>query len=174
MSSSRLTDDLSSRARLGFAGPGASTVLRELSLIPPDVRFGCWEQSDGSLLVKLNTDEFLWLSGPPRQSAAPWLHEAPADTSNCFRLHWRSSHAWFSMTGAHAHTTLAELCALDLHPSRFANLTCAPTMLARIPILVIRWDTHPEVQFHLLVPRPHAAAVLDWLERRDNESPTHA
>lgn len=166
MPSPSLVDDLSARDRLGFAGPGANRQLRTLSLLPPDARFACTEQSDGSLLVKVSSGEFLWLSGSRQQEPMSSRNTIPADSSDCHRLHWRSSHAWFSLSGTDARGTLAELCALDLHPTKFPNLSCAPTMLARIPVLLIRWDADDALRLHLLIPRPHAAAVLDWLAQR--------
>lgn len=173
MSSSRFVEDLSQRDRLGLAGLAANSVLHNLLLAPPDTRFACTQQPDGSLLVKLDATEFLWLDGPHRQDPPTWRDSALTDSGDCYLIHWRSSHAWFSMTGARSTTTLAELCALDLHPAKFHNLTCAATMLARIPILLVRWDAGEQLQFHLLIPRPHAATVLDWLELRQRESMTH-
>jgi hypothetical protein len=164
----RIVNDISFRDRVGLAGATAGTALRNLSLAVPARRFECIEQEDGSLLLKLDAGEFLWLGNVALQEPLSSRAYELAENNECYRLHWRSSHAWIAVSGAEAPSLLSEMCACDLHPSRLVNLTCIPTMLARIPILLLRWDCKGKLCLHLLVPRPHAAAVLDYLEKRQS------
>jgi hypothetical protein len=46
-------------------------------------------------------------------------------------------------------------------------------MLGRIPVLLLRWDLQGTLCLHLLVPKPHAAAVTDYLKRRQDDLTTH-
>lgn len=150
--------DLDSTSRRGFAGPEAASVLKQLSLHLPVTRFQCIAQTGSSLLIRLNPLEFLWLGASDSAAVIP-------ESSACYPVRWRSSHAWFVLTGSQAPEQLAAFCDIDLAPERFPDISCTPAMLARIPVLLVRWDESDVLRLHLLVPRPHAAAIRNELNR---------
>jgi hypothetical protein len=172
MQPARIVNDFSSRDRVGLAGSAAGAVLQSLSLSLPSKTFHCIEQTDGSLLVRLAATDFLWLSPVPAQKPLTTRTAAIAESAECYRLHWRSSHAWLAVEGDSGPPLLSEACALDI--KRVANLTCAATMLGRIPVLLLRWDMQGTLCLHLLVPKPHAAAVTYYLKQRQDDLTTHA
>jgi sarcosine oxidase subunit gamma len=65
------------------------------------------------------------------------------------------------VSGPHARTVLARVCALDLHPNTFGTGRCAQTMIARAPLLLHQVADLPV--FHLYVDRSLAAYVWAWL-----------
>ncbi len=111
----------------------------------------------------LGEDLALWL-GPDE-----WLVRGPAWTSAAGRaaeLRWRAAAAaavdvsaqWTALrvAGPAAADTLAAACSLDLHPSVFGVGRCAQTLVARVPVILVRLDDRG---YELLV-RPSLAAHL--------------
>ena len=76
-----------------------------------------------------------------------------ADVSSGYRL--------WSITGAAAQRLINSGCSLDLHPRVFGEGRCARSVLAQIPILVIR---RPE-GFDLLAGSSFAQYLRSWLAR---------
>ncbi len=50
----------------------------------------------------------------------------------------QDSHACFGLTGGNVPGMLAKLCAVDLRPQKFNNLSVAQTSIARVASIVIR------------------------------------
>lgn len=76
-----------------------------------------------------------------------------ADVSSAYRL--------WSITGAAAQRLINSGCSLDLHPRVFGEGRCAQSVLAQIPILIIR---RPE-GFDLLADSSLAKYLRSWLAR---------
>ncbi len=75
----------------------------------------------------------------------------------------------FELSGEGAADVLARGCALDLHPSVFPVGSCAQTLLARTPVILLAPGDHA---FRLLVRASFAGHIRAWLERAIASEPT--
>ncbi len=69
--------------------------------------------------------------------------------------------AAIQVSGPHARTVLARVCALDLHPNTFSTGRCAQSMIARAPVLLHQVSDLP--RFHLYIDRSLLAYARAWL-----------
>jgi hypothetical protein len=149
--------DLTACARLGFKGSTAGQALTERGAILPAEVYACVIQQDGGLLTRLSQNEYLWL----HPDASGTSGDEMPDTSACYSIHWQSSHGWFAMGGEGVLARLAEICSASA--AELAAHNCLPVMLGAIPAWLIFWNLGDGVSHHLLVPRPHARAIWNWM-----------
>ena len=57
----------------------------------------------------------------------------------------------------------AKLCAVDLRPAKFADLSIAQTSVARLSAIVIRDDRADSLAYHLLADSASAAYLWECL-----------
>ena len=67
---------------------------------------------------------------------------------------------WFVLSGKHAASCLAKLCAVDLRPHRFPIGSIAQTSVARLSAVVARDDLGDVLAFHLF--SDSASATYWW------------
>ena len=83
-----------------------------------------------------------------------------AKADGCFRVARDETSCWLLLTGAHASSMLAKVCAVDLRPQAFAPDAIAQTNVARLNVIVIRGDIGPVPAFDLITDI--ASAVYLW------------
>ena len=84
----------------------------------------------------------------------------PKGNSGAYPVPRMDTHAWFRLDGPDAPTLFSKLCAVDLRPARFANLTVAQTVAARVSVIVIRQDVRNAPCYHVLTDS--ASALYFW------------
>ena len=83
-----------------------------------------------------------------------------AEADGCFRVARDETSCWLLLTGAHAASMLAKVCAVDLRPQAFAPDSIAQTNVARLNVIVIRGDIGDVPAFDLITDV--ASAVYLW------------
>jgi sarcosine oxidase subunit gamma len=128
-----------------------------LPLIPNTVAFG----QDDRRALWLGPDEWLVVA-PDGQAAAleQSLRSAPGDTFGSI-VDVSASRTVLEIRGSEAREVLAHAIPIDLDPRRFAPRTCTQTLLAKIPVIIERWDDG--AAFYLFVRSSFARYVGDWL-----------
>lgn len=100
-----------------------------------------------------------------------WLVVAQGETDPAASLRGRLSgfaavidlsaaYAGFALRAPHAERLLRKGCALDLHPTVFLRRRCARTLLARVPVVLLRRDADDE--FWVLAAASYAMWLGDW------------
>jgi sarcosine oxidase subunit gamma len=162
--------DLSPLPRTGFKGPGTADWLAGQGIdVPPDSNRAARQES-GVLACRLAPGEVLLLGpGSGEGEAIAALDEAwksgpvPPEQPRGFPVPRRDSHAWFRVTGDHAAAMFAKLCAVDLRPTHFADLSIAQTSVARSAAVVVRDDIGALPAFHLLCDSAMAGYLWECL-----------
>lgn len=98
--------------------------------------------------------------------------EAPA---NCYSAPRQDMSAWFRLSGEQVPNMMAELCAVDLRPHRFADGCIAQTSVAHQVAIVIRRDHEAAYGLDLIVDFASAGylwkiisgKVTGWITRPD-------
>ena len=104
---------------------------------------------DARLVLWLGPDEWLVVGGTDADYADA---AAAVDVS--------ANRVAFELTGGDAHEVLAMGCSLDLDRTVFTPGRCAQTLLARVPVILLRRDE----ETWLVLPRPSFAGYLRaWL-----------
>ena len=83
-----------------------------------------------------------------------------AEADGCFRVARDETSCWLLLTGAHAASMMAKVCAVDLRPQSFASDSIAQTNVARLNVIVIRGDIGQVPAFDLITDL--ASAVYLW------------
>lgn len=137
--------------RVGFAlglplplEPGTSTQGGELSVL--------W----------LGPDEWLVLGPPGTDDGIQALLRSAVASDPASVVDVSAQRTTLLVAGAHARDLLAHGCSLDLHPREFGSGSCAQTMLARSPVVLVAQDAAEPV-FWVLVNASYAAYVAEWL-----------
>ncbi len=158
--------DLSTLSRVGFKGAGAPDWLEEQGARLPDSPNRARRQGDGSLIVRLSTDEFLFLCDLTSDStftARLWDSWSFQSTKGVYPLPRADSHCWFALTGVHAPTALAKICGIDFHTHRFSKSEVAQTSLARVSAIILRDDLATTPCFLILSDVSSAEYLWDAL-----------
>ncbi|MDH3660620.1 MAG: sarcosine oxidase [Alphaproteobacteria bacterium] len=158
--------DLSPLPRLGFKG---RAVLSDMNTRGVTLDFRpnrAFRQKDGTLAAVLAMTEVLLLSS--LDGEASMLEKLDADWSvetaeGAYLVPRRDSHFWFVITGRHAPSMFAKICAVDLRAKSFSNLAIAQTSIARSNAIVIRDDRGETLSYHLLGDSASAGYMWDCL-----------
>ncbi len=158
--------ELSTLARLGFKG---KAVLSQMNARGVTLEFRpnrAFRQQDGSLAAVLAMTEVLLLS--PLDGRGSDLSRLAGDWSidqadGSYLVPRQDSHFWFVVTGEHAASMFAKICAVDLRPKSFGDLTIAQTSVARSNAIVIRDDIGATLAYHLLGDSASAGYLWDCL-----------
>ncbi|MFI5890394.1 sarcosine oxidase subunit gamma [Actinoplanes sp. NPDC051513] len=150
--------------RLDPDGPAAATAGKELGLALPTQ--ACTSSRSGDIdVLWLGPDEWL-VVGPPGaaerltgqlRSAAGSGHASVVDVS--------AQRTTLFLSGPRVRDLLALGCAVDLHPRVFGTGDCVQTVLAHVPVVLLRRDPGDaaEPAFWVLVRASFAAHLVDWL-----------
>ncbi len=158
--------DLSPLPRLGFKGRDTIRAVRERGVVAEPVPNRAFRQPDGGLCLVLGPGE-VFLLGPLSGDGARLtdLERAWPDGSGArvYPLPRRHSHAWVAVAGTRAPDLFAKLCAVDLRPAKFADLSVAQTSVARLNAVLARADLGAVPVFHLLADSAAAVYLFDAL-----------
>lgn len=126
--------------------------------------FGCrWPLEPGAVSGPAH-----WLG--PRSWALTGIDPAEAE-SGCARacasvthhlVHVGEGHRRWVLEDPWGREVLARGCSLDLHPKSFPGGRCARTLLAQIPVLLVRPPAAAE--FHLIAEASLSDYAQQWLE----------
>jgi sarcosine oxidase subunit gamma len=145
--------DLSPLPRLGFKGRGTIEAARKRGVALEATPNRAFRQPDGGLCLVLAPGEIILLSNLAgdgerlAQLEAEWRIE---DTERTYPVPRRDSHAWLAIAGHETPQMLAKLCAVDLRPEKFPDLSIAQTSIAKMSAIVVRADLGSKPVFHLL------------------------
>ena len=173
--------DLTPLPRVGFKGWNIGPWLADAGAEMGEASNRSYMQADGTRLARLSPGEALVLAdragnGPLIESLDRAWSMAAAD--GCFRVARDETSCWLLLTGVHAASMLAKVCAVDLRPQAFAAGAIAQTNVARLNAIVIHGDIGPVPAFDLLADSASAVylwdALLDAMAEHDGAPIGHA
>ena len=155
--------DLTPFPRIGFKGWNIAPWLAGAGAEMGEASNRAYPQSDGARIARLAPGEALVLAD--RNGTGPLIQTldqawSMAEADGCFRVARDETSCWLLLTGAHAPSMLAKVCAVDLRPQAFAPDAIAQTNVARLNVIVIRGDIGPVPAFDLITDI--ASAVYLW------------
>ncbi len=168
--------DLSPLTRIGVKGQGVEGLLRRSALVAPKAVNESVVLKDGSLCLRLATQEVLFLSALDSKGTRDFvelrknLEQAQRGKRNVFPVPYQDSLCWLALAGEGASDILATMCAVDLGYGIFSRGSLAQTSLARLGALVLRDPTSSSKLrrsgvplFHLLADSASALYLWDCL-----------
>ena len=155
--------DLTPFPRIGFKGWNIAPWLAGNGAEMSEASNRAYPQADGTRIARLAPGEALVLAD--RGGAGPLIETldgawSMAEADGCFRVARDETSCWLLLTGAHAPSMLAKVCAVDLRPQAFAPDAIAQTNVARLNVVVVRGDIGPVPAFDLITDI--ASAVYLW------------
>lgn len=158
--------DLSKLPRTGFKGRGTIPEMQRQGVTVEPVPNRAFPQSCGSLCLVLGASEVMLLANPSggstvvQQLEQAWSLDAGTGTYLLPRQH---SHCWLNVSGPATTEFFAKICAIDLRPAKFADLTIAQTSVARLNTILVRADVSGAAAYHLLADSASAIYFADCL-----------
>lgn len=150
--------DASALARGGYKGWTALDWLREQGVGVPEQNNRA-SRHDSALVARLADTEALILGG--LDGGCALLDDlGAAPPGGCYPGPRADANAAFIISGSDAPAMLAKLCAVDLRPRSFPDLSVAQTSVARLNAIVLRADIADTVAFHCLFDS--ASALYLW------------
>ena len=155
--------DLTPLPRIGFKGWNIAPWLAGSGAAMGEASNRAYAQADGTRIARLAPGEALVLAGhtgegPLIETLGKAWSMAAAD--GCYRVSRDETSCWLLLTGAHAPSMLAKVCAVDLRPQAFAPGDIAQTNVARLNVIAIRGDIGEVPAFDLITDV--ASAVYLW------------
>ena len=155
--------DLTPFPRIGFKGWNIAPWLAGNGAAMGEASNRAYPQDNGTRIARLAPGEALVLAD--RKGGGHLIETldqawSMAEADGCFRVARDETSCWLLLTGAHASSMLAKVCAVDLRPRAFAPDTIAQTNVARLNVIVIRGDIGPVPAFDLITDL--ASAVYLW------------
>ena len=155
--------DLTPFPRVGFKGWNIAPWLAGNGAEMGEASNRAYRQADGTRIARLAPGEALVLAD--RSGAGPLIETLDgawnmAEADGCFRVRRDETSCWLLLTGAHAPSMLAKVCAVDMRPQVFAEDAIAQTNVARLNVIVIRGDLGPVPAYDLITDL--ASAVYLW------------
>jgi len=163
--SARLTlADLSLRPRLGVKGSGAIGWMKRQAVTVPENDNTAVAHGAAMLVARLSPSEALLLDtrgGKVMERLAASL--PPHGDGGAYPVPRMDTHAWFHLGGPDAPSLFAKLCAVDLRPEKFPNLSVAQTIAAHLPVIIIRQNVQNAPHFHVLMDSASALYLWDCI-----------
>ena len=155
--------DLTPLPRVGFKGWNIAPWLAGHGAEMGEASNRAYRQADGSRIARLAPGEALVLAD--RRGAGPLVETldrawSMAEADGCFCVRRDETSCWLLLTGAHAPSMLAKVCAVDMKPHAFAPDAIAQTNVARLNVIVIRGDLGEVPAYDLITDI--ASAVYLW------------
>ena len=155
--------DLTPLPRIGFKGWNIAPWLAGNGAEMGEASNRAYAQADGTRIARLAPGEALILAD--RSGAGPLIETldqawSMAEADGCFRVARDETSCWLLLSGAHAPSMLAKVCAVDMRAQAFAPDAIAQTNVARLNVIVIRGDLGPVPAFDLITDL--ASAVYLW------------
>ena len=162
--------DLSYLQRTGFKGSGICKWLENQNIqIPKNVNTTL-SNDNGCLVARLGSNDILILdslnnaTNIPNKLAQQWHQAYSQNNKPCgFIMPRQESHACFSIAGKYAPEMFAKLCAIDLRAEKFENKMITQTFLARLGVIIIRYDLNALTNYLVLVESASAEYCWDCL-----------
>ena len=155
--------DLTPLPRIGFKGWNIAPWLAGHGVEMGEASNRAYAQADGTRIARLAPGEALVLAD--RRGAGPLIATldqawSMAEADGCFRVARDETSCWLLLSGAHAPSMLAKVCAVDMRPHVVAPDAIAQTNVARLNVIVIRGDLGQVPAFDLITDI--ASAVYLW------------
>ncbi len=155
--------DLTPLPRIGFKGWNIAPWLAGHGVEMGEASNWAYAQADGTRIARLAPGEALVLAG--RSGAGPLIATldqawSMAEADGCFRVARDETSCWLLLSGAHAPSMLAKVCAVDMRTHVVAPDAIAQTNVARLNVIVIRGDLGQVPAFDLITDI--ASAVYLW------------
>ena len=166
--------DLTPLPRIGFKGWNIAPWLAGHGAAMGEASNRAYLQADGTRIARLAPGETLVLAD--RSGTGPLIATldqawSMAEADGCFRVARDETSCWLLLTGAHAPSMLAKVCAVDVRPHVFAPDAIAQTNVARLNVIVIRGDLGPVPAYDLITDLASAVylwgALLDAMDEYD-------
>jgi sarcosine oxidase subunit gamma len=142
--------DLSLLPRFGAKGWETWYTLATIGIAAPDRNNIATRQTGGDVAMRLGDNEAFLLGGLFGDRSLVQRAEALPSTSGFYPVPRKDTHAWLLLAGREVPKQLSKVCAVDFQPDRFAELTVAQTMIARVSSIVLRDDIAGIPAFHIL------------------------
>jgi sarcosine oxidase, subunit gamma len=142
--------DLSLLPRFGAKGWETWSTLASIGISQPDANNTALRLTGGGTALRLSDNEAFLLGSSIND--APLVQRAAAlpTASGFYPVPRLDTHAWLLLLGRAAPQLLSKVCAVDFRLDRFADLTVAQTMIARVGSVVLRDDVAGTPAFHIL------------------------
>ena len=155
--------DLTPFPRIGFKGWNIGPWLAGTGAEMGEASNRAYLQADGTRIARLAPGEALVLAD--RRGAGPLIATldqawSMAEADGCFRVARDETSCWLLLSGAHAPSMLAKVCAVDMRPHVVVPDAIAQTNVARLNVIVIRGDLGQVPAFDLITDI--ASAVYLW------------
>ena len=146
--------------RLDPGGPAAEAVGETLGA-PLPTRSNTAVRSGDVTVLWLGPDEWLVVAPPGAPEELEKSLRLALGTEAGAVVDLSAHRTTVELAGERAREVLAKGCSLDLHPSVFRQGSCAQTLLAQAPALLLsRGD---DASYWLLVRASFATYLADWL-----------
>jgi sarcosine oxidase, subunit gamma len=155
--------DLCLLPRFGAKGWEAWSTLATIGVARPDRNNTAWRLSGGGVAMRLGDNEAFLLGAISGDAAEVQRAEALPSAPGFYPVPRRDTHAWLLLIGAEVPKLLSKVCAVDFRFDRFADLTVAQTMVARVGAVVLRDDIAGKPAFHVLADSASARYLWDVL-----------
>ncbi len=154
--------DLTHLARVGFRGTDSATYLKQVGFESPDSPNTFVIQSDGSIVARLSTLEYMLLGSFKDfgERLAELERNWTMDHRANYLLPRQDSHACIQLTGDSIAFVMAKLCAVDLSAESFVVGQIAQTSVARINAIVMNVSDAQAPKFNILCDR--ASSLYLW------------
>lgn len=155
--------DHSHLARTGFKGWNTATWMAAQSCKFSDASNMAYGQDCGARLLRLAPNEMMVLGDIKSESRlvdkldAAWSMKISDGTFAVPRAH---TNCWLKVTGEHAPSMFAKICAVDLRPGHFDEGAIAQTSVARLNCIVARNDIGLTIGYDILTDS--ASAMYFW------------
>jgi sarcosine oxidase subunit gamma len=158
--------DASPLNRTGFKGSTALAWLKRQGVRGLDTDHTTDLQTTGELVARLAPTEAMIIGGiRGEQDLCRDLESVrrAGPERGCYPVMRRDANFYFVIVGVEASNVMAKLCAVDLRHDRFLPGYVAQTMVAQLPMIVIRSDFGETPALHLLGDSASAGYVWDCL-----------
>jgi sarcosine oxidase subunit gamma len=152
--------------RLDPTSPAAEAVGKELDLALP-TKAGTGARSGDVTVLWLGPDEWLVVGPPGAEGKLEARLRSAVGNERASIVDVSAQRTTLLLRGPRIRDLLALGCALDLHPRSFGVGSCAQTMLAHAPVVLVGREpgegSGAGPAFWVLVRASFAAYLVDWL-----------
>ncbi len=142
--------DLSLLPRFGAKGWETWSTLGSIGIACPDRNNRAARLSGGGVAMRLGDNEAFLLGDISAEAALVQRASELKGASGFYPVPRKDTHAWLLLVGAEVPKLLSKICAVDFRADRFADLTVAQTMIARVGSVVLRGEIGATPAFHIL------------------------
>jgi sarcosine oxidase, subunit gamma len=150
--------DLTGRPRFGLKGSGSSTWLQAQGVSIPAVNRIVMFRN--MRVLRLGYEDFVLLAERSGEELADLLAAWHTEAGPRGYESWRDEGwAWMRLSGPQVATAMAQLCAIDLRPERFADNEIAQTRVGGIEAVLFRSGAGFDLLFDITMSAHFARVV---------------